>query len=121
MSVELYKETASFKDGKLDATRKFGGMEYSASSGEWDNTGAKLTHKAGLTLFGFGGEIGQEQNSNSSDYKSYYETGANESGFGAKVKHETDSSGKESTSQQTEWTIGIKFIIALELKLSIGQ
>jgi len=85
----------------------------------------KMTNKAGVTILGFALEGGQEQNLNSdlqsSGYKTFTKSSFREGNFGSSIKKETDKQGNTTVKQESGFSLGIKFILGVELKFQLTQ
>ncbi len=125
LSVEVLNDKSTLKDGKLESVKKIGTKSVSGSEDGVKTSGVKVTNEAGISIAGFGGSVGQEQNIDgnlrSSDYRSFTKTTSSTSSFGSTVSQETDLSGNTTTKQESGFSLGLKFILGVELKFQITQ
>lgn len=84
-----------------------------------------MTNKAGFSVMGFGGEVGQEQRvfgeTLSSDYKSFTKGSASFDRVSSRVVEETDSFGNTTIKQETGYKYEFKFIIGIAIKIQLEQ
>lgn len=84
-----------------------------------------VENSVALKGLGFGGKIGQKQEIDgdlrSSNYKQFSEKGAELGGFGGKIVKETDQGGNSTVKKEGSFSIGVKLLLGVELKLKIGK
>ena len=124
VNVEVVKDETSLKDGNLSSTKKLGTLKATPENGvESDKT--QVENSVGLQIMGVGGKIGQKQNVDgdiqSSDYVTFTESGAGVGNIASSIIEETDSKGNTRTKQESSFTIGVKFLLGIELKFKLEQ
>ena len=124
-SLELINDKSSYSDGEFKSEKKLGTMETSGETDGVKDGTMKMTNKAGITILGFGVEGGQEQKLDgdlrSSDSKTFTKSSFREGNLGSSIKKETDKEGNTTVKQESGFTVGIKFILGVELKFQLTQ
>lgn len=124
-SLEVMNDKTTFEGGEFKSEKKLGTMKTSGDTDGVQPGTMKMTNKAGITILGFALEGGQEQNLNSdlqsSGYKTFTKSSFREGNFGSSIKKETDKQGNTTVKQESGFSLGIKFILGVELKFQLTQ
>jgi hypothetical protein len=113
------KTTVDPKTGDVTSTKQLGGKQVSSEKDGVTDVGVKMTNKVGVSLFGFGGEVGQFNQGN--EFKTTKQVSGSFEGMVSTVTEETDLVGNKTVKQESGFSIGLKLIIGVELKFQIEQ
>src|SRR5690606_31993054 len=105
---ELMKDKTTLNEGgngELKSEKKLGTMKMTSDTDGVSSESMKVTNKAGISLFGFGVEGGQEQRLDGSDYKSFTKVTGKDGNMFSSVKEETDISGNTTVKQESGFTL----------------
>ena len=123
---ELLNDNASLKDGKLESNKQLGFYELKNDQDTPQEGKVKMKNSASIKVLGFGAGIEQEQMLDS-DWEAHDRTVRTRTSsafksFGSSVIQETKGGSNETTTkQETGFTLGLKFIIGVELKFRMTQ
>lgn len=119
-NIEVLKDETQLKDGEISSKKQLGTLTATPEEGVNNNGTMKVENSVALQVLGFGGKIGQKQyidgDGHSSGYNTFTEGSVNYGGFSGTVIKETDKSGNTTVKEESSFTVGLKFILGVELK-----